>query len=326
MESKKRFEGHVSAEFDFNIIDLLKCHFRIHGFGIISFRADIVIVQTISLYPIQKADINGIYATIISLSSLREYDYDCNLDKVNIVISRMLITDLPSATKIGCINVVNDKPFRFCDDGYGGQFLADSDDDDDGECDEHYKELNRKFRETYPIVREEEAVEVSFDLIHSNRKTKLKTTVCEDLGVHNNEPYPHFLVKSRLGYSIQEDCIDKYVVNSSEFESILINDVKAFKSLWRDSKWICVKKNGCILFHFNVVGKAIIGEKCKEKWLGIPKSAFKPLFNFIGCSKVRIGMIRASGFKSGLEDCHESSDFKIINEYFTTYAEFGKVI
>ena len=31
MEYTKEFEGYITAEFNFNIVDLLKCHFRVHN-------------------------------------------------------------------------------------------------------------------------------------------------------------------------------------------------------------------------------------------------------------------------------------------------------
>ena len=34
MENIKGFEGHISADPNFNIIELLKCHFRIYAFAL----------------------------------------------------------------------------------------------------------------------------------------------------------------------------------------------------------------------------------------------------------------------------------------------------
>ena len=103
-------------------------------------------------------------------------------------------------TKIGCINVVKDKPFRF----YGGQRIEDEseiDTDSDSETEVIYKScLYEKH-----LIRYEEAVEVSFDIVHAKEGIRLKTTQNIPLGIHENEPHPHFRIKSRLHYYIQED-------------------------------------------------------------------------------------------------------------------------
>ena len=190
MECTKGFEGHVTPEFDFNIVDLLKCHFRVYSFAVLSFRPDMVIIQAmVKPYPIPNADINGII----------------NLDEVNVIITKTLIGDLPSSSKIGCINVVKGGP------------RTDDDSDDDGEV-----------NTAYPKGKLEDPVEVSFDITRLHKDTKLETSVCIYLGVHVNEPYPHFLIKCRLRYSIQKDYVNR-LLNSSEVKSTLVNNIKAFK-------------------------------------------------------------------------------------------------
>ena len=200
MESKieciKGFEGHISAEFNFNIVDLLKRHFGVYMFAVLSFRPDMTVIQTmLKPYPGPNAEINGIFITIIPLSSLKEYDYDCSLDEVSVMISEMLVSGLPIGTKIGCINVVKDKPFRF----YSGQRIEDETDIGS----DYYSEIETVYKNRYyekHLIRYEEAVEISFDIIHAKEGIRLKTTQHIPLGIHRNEPYPHFCIKSRLHY------------------------------------------------------------------------------------------------------------------------------
>ena len=219
MELITGFEGHISADFNFNIVDLLKCHFRVYAFAVLSFRPDMIVIQTmLKPYPVPNANTRGIYTTIIPLSSLAEYDYDCTLDEVSVIITSTLVSGLPSGTKIGCINVVKDKLFRFLNDGlYDSDMGPDSDSDSDSRS--KPVALHKHCYEEGSIIYEE-AVEVSFDIIHSKEGIRLKTTQLIPLGIHVNlvfmQPYPHFWIKSRLFYFIQEDFVNSL---SSEYTS-----------------------------------------------------------------------------------------------------------
>ena len=101
MENIKGFEGHISVDFNFNIVELLKCHFRVYAFAVLSFRPDRIIVQTmLKPYPVPNANTRGIYTTIIPLSSMKEYDHDCPIDEVSVIITSTLVSGLPRGTKI----------------------------------------------------------------------------------------------------------------------------------------------------------------------------------------------------------------------------------
>ena len=89
--------------------------------------------------------------------------------------------------------------------------------------------------------RYEEAVEVSFDIIHSKEGIRLKTDKLIPLGIHVNEPYPHFVLKSRMFYFIEEEFVNN-LLNSSEIESTLVNDIKQFKYCLSCSDRIKVRK------------------------------------------------------------------------------------
>ena len=246
MENIKGFEGHISADFNFNIIDLLKCHFRVYAFAVLSFRPDMIVIQTmLKPYPVPNANTRGIYTTIIPLSSLAECDYDCTLDEVSVIITLTLVSGLPSGTKIGCINVVKDKPFRFLNDNlYESDIGSSSDSDSDSLS--HKALYNCSYDKS--SIRYEEAVEVSFDIIHSKEGIRLKTTQLIPLGIHVNEPYPHFWIKSRLFYFIQEDFVNN-LFSHSEVEFTLVSDIKQFKNCLSCSSRIKVIKGGSIVFY-----------------------------------------------------------------------------
>ena len=42
------FEGHIIVEFEFNVIKIFKCHFRMHNIVLLSFRKDMIIMQTMT--------------------------------------------------------------------------------------------------------------------------------------------------------------------------------------------------------------------------------------------------------------------------------------
>ena len=161
MEYTKEFKGHITAEFNFNIINNFKCHFRVHNIIAVSFKPDMIIIQTmVKPYEMPNISDKGLYTTMIPLSSLKNYELECNLNEGNVIASEKLLTGLPVSSKIECINIVKNEPFIFYDE----------------ECNEVSKD----------------SVEVSFDIIHINKKVKVKTTSGFSFGRHMNEPYPHF--------------------------------------------------------------------------------------------------------------------------------------
>ena len=68
---KMEFEGHITANFKFDIIKIFKCHFRMHNCVVASFRRDMIIIQTMTIpYRMPNIDRRGMYTTIIPLSSM----------------------------------------------------------------------------------------------------------------------------------------------------------------------------------------------------------------------------------------------------------------
>ena len=281
--------GYITADFDFNIIDILKCHFRVHNIVTISFRADMVIIQTIDEMP--NIDTKGLYTTMITISSLTNYEFECNRSEVNIMVSKKLVTDLPGSSKIGCINVVGNEPF------------IESDYDlDKGEFNET----------TY------ESVEVSFDIIHMHKNVEVINERGISLGIHVNEPYPHLLLKSHLDFSIKEEFVHKILNPSGALgESVLVRQTKAFKSLYSSPNFkIKIGKNGSITFDGSHIGFGVkhrIGFK-SEIDFECPRKPFKSLFKFMGSSNVNFEIIKTS-----------LPEFIIRDKYYTTYAAFDRI-
>ena len=44
---KMDFEGYITAEFKFDLIKIFKCHFRMHNCVVVSFRINMIVIQTI---------------------------------------------------------------------------------------------------------------------------------------------------------------------------------------------------------------------------------------------------------------------------------------
>ena len=45
---KMDFEGYLTAKFKFDIIKIFKCHFRMHNCIVVSFRMNMIVIQTMT--------------------------------------------------------------------------------------------------------------------------------------------------------------------------------------------------------------------------------------------------------------------------------------
>ena len=90
------------------------------------------------------------------------YDYDCNYEEVNVMVSKNLLL---GNFKSDCINVVRPDLIEI------------------------------------PMEYRKKAVEVTFDMETKGKHKediKICTVLNESFGVYKNEPYPHFLINSSL--------------------------------------------------------------------------------------------------------------------------------
>ena len=111
----KAFNGHIMAELKFNVLEVFSQHFKAHNSVVLSFKPNEIVIQTKSETMsenngrIKDGVYNrGFYTTRIPSESLEEYDFDCNIPEVNVIITKSLIK---STSKVagGCkhINVVS---------------------------------------------------------------------------------------------------------------------------------------------------------------------------------------------------------------------------
>ena len=86
---------------------------KIHSPGnfllvVVSFRRDMIIIQTMTIpYRMPNIDRRGMYTTIIPLSSMKSYDFECNLDEVNVMVTKNLVFRKVSSK---WINVIHTEP------------------------------------------------------------------------------------------------------------------------------------------------------------------------------------------------------------------------
>ena len=102
------FEGHITAEFKFDIIKIFKYHFRMHNCVVVSFRMNMIVKQTMTVpYRMPNIETRGMYTTIIPLSSMKTYEFGCNYEEVNVMVTKNLAA---RNVKCKCINVVRTEP------------------------------------------------------------------------------------------------------------------------------------------------------------------------------------------------------------------------
>ena len=99
------FIGHITAEFKFDILDVFRQHFSVHNIVVVSFRSDMIVIQTITMTMVSNMGFKGLYTTMLSLESIKKYDFKCNKKEVNVMVSKMLI-NATSNVATGC-NVIN---------------------------------------------------------------------------------------------------------------------------------------------------------------------------------------------------------------------------
>ena len=186
---KDSFKGYITAEFNFNVIDVFKQHFSIHNLVVVSFRRDMIIVQTMTEpYTMPKIDTKGLYTTLIPSSSMKGYEFDCNREEVNVLAAKSLLS---VNFKSNCINIVEDSPYIIFGDEY--------------------------------CCEVKDYVEVTFDVISNlGKDTKFETVGAASVGRFVNEPYKHFLISSCIDYPIQDDYKD--IIDLEPNQTVLVGN------------------------------------------------------------------------------------------------------
>ena len=260
------FNGYIMAEFKFNVLEVFSQYFKVHNSVFLSFKPNEIVIQTICSND-ADVDIRGFYTTRIPSESLEEYEFECNIPEVNVIVTSSLMR---STSKVagGCKNI-NVVP---------SGFLL----------------INEM---TEPLV------EVSFDLYKNSRR---KRKVVDELDSYDDDgditsskifgrvvrrPYLHYLFTSRIDHKIHR------IGSNFRYSSIVVRNPQLFKSQYGLENRIFIAENGTILFcgchHFSESDSiiqpynGIFGtydadeENCELFDYGLPSKIFKHLFKFI---------------------------------------------
>ena len=322
------FKGHIMVEFNFNIFQVFSQHFKVHNIVILSFKPNEIIIQTMN--DLEDVEIKGFYTTTIPIESLKEYDFDCNKPKVNVMITKALIKST-SKVAAGCksVSVVSNG------------FLW-------SQGDSSHTLIDGVLEECRPLVKS--LVEVSFDLCERKRRVNSKaqfraqvraqvsdseddnddsdndndnddslSTSEELFGKVVKKPYLHYLFTSRIDYKIH------YLDDNIRYKSITVKNPTLFKNQYGLDTRIFIAENGSILFcrcHLFSEGNTIIQpynnilvnydadeDDCEKFDYELPSKVFKYLYKFISlihkCKSVIMNNfeILISGYDELQEEC-----------------------
>ena len=222
-----------------------------------------------------KDDVRGFYTTRIPSESLEEYEFDCNIPQVNVMLTKLLIRSTSQIS--GGFKNINVVP---------NGFLL----------------INEEI--TKPLV------EVSFDLYEKDLSRKRNVVIendeldnydDDDEGTSNEifgrvvrKPYLHYLLTSRIDYKIH------HIGSNFQYKSIVVRNPILFKRMYGVENRIFINENGTILFcgchHFSETD-VIIKESNNEVFdnydadeegdcvkfdYELPNKVFKYLYKFIG--------------------------------------------
>ena len=101
--TNQTFKGHIMVEFKSNVFEVISQHFKIYNTVILSFKPSEIIIQTMN-GTMNDVEIKGFYTTTIPLESLEEYDFDCNIPEVNVILTKALIKST-SKVVAGCKSI-----------------------------------------------------------------------------------------------------------------------------------------------------------------------------------------------------------------------------
>ena len=277
----KTFNGHIMAEFKFNILEIFSQHFKVHNSVVLSFKPNEIVIQTMDETTKETkddADIKGFYTTTITSESLEECDFDCNFPEVNVIITKSLIKNT-SKVAGGCksINVVS-KGFLLINKEIIESLAEVS-------FDLYEKDIRRRNKVINEVINKDN-LENNYD-----EDEDLLTTSDEIFGRVVNRPYLQYLITSRIDYKVHR------IISNFRYKSIVVRNTKIFKSQYGVENRIFIAENGTILFcgchHFSETDTIIQApngefgnydadeEDCETFDYELPNKIFKYLFKFI---------------------------------------------
>ena len=216
-------------------------------------------------------DIRGFYTTRIPSESLEEYEFECNIPEVNVIVTGSLMR---STSKVagGCKNI-NVVPSGFLPTSEMIEPLVEVSFD-------LYKNLRRKRK----VVDELDGYDDDDDVTSSGRSNKIFGRVVR-------RPYLHYLFTSRIDYKIHR------IGSNFRNSSIVIRNPRLFKSQYGLENRIFIAENGTILFcgchrfseshsiiqpYNGIFGTYDVDEEnCELFDYELPSKIFKHLFKFI---------------------------------------------
>ena len=78
------FKGTIDLLTKFDLMPLFRCHFRLNPMIAIRFRPDSISIQGPAGDVVTKSGVKCIATTILQLSSMQKYNYECNREEVTV--------------------------------------------------------------------------------------------------------------------------------------------------------------------------------------------------------------------------------------------------
>ena len=198
----KAFNGYIMATFKFNILDIFSQHFKVHNSVVLSFKPNEIVIQTMrdkDMNEKDDSDIKGFHTTTILLESLEEYDFNCNIYEVNVIVTKLLIKSTSKIAR-GCnsINVVSNG-FLLINDEIPESLVEVSFDlcekSSRGRKNVSYEEINEGFDDEDCCEYELERLEDELSMPNHSISDKIFGRIVK-------KPYLHYLFTSRIDYKI----------------------------------------------------------------------------------------------------------------------------
>ena len=265
-----KFEGHITAEFKFDIIKIFKCHFRMHNCVVVSFTMNMIVIQTMTNpYRMPNIDTKGLYTTIIPLSSMKTYEIECNYEEVNVMVTKNLVA---RKVKSKCINVVATEQLGMVP------------------C--------PTVKVTFDLCCERSR----FAIINSFEN--------RPFGMFLDCPYPIFLINSLIDYSVSEEEVRYLrKVIAEGVIAVLFENPKPLKTLYSPNYDIFVEKERIVMCDKSCTShsKFCLGLTNNELEFRIPNRPLVYLFKFIENAKSSLEIIKSDFSEFIMETRHYST-------------------
>ena len=238
---------------------------------------------------------------MIPSESLEEYDFDCNIPEVNVMVTKSLIKNTSNVAG-GCksINVVSNG-FLLINEEIIESLVEVS-------FDLYEKDIRRRKKVVNEVINEV--------INEDDEDEDLLATSDEIFGRVVKRPHLHYLIMSRIDYKV--NC------PNFRYKSIVIRNIKLFKTQYGVENGIFIAENGTILFcgchHYSetdvifqapngVFGNYDAGEEdCERFYYELPSKVFRHLFRFMGEIANKSKNVIINNFEILIRICNEPID------------------